>query len=98
MFPFFLAHGPAFKSQYVSPPIESIDVYPLMCRLLGIEPHPNDGSFENIKGILAHEGEPFKYETSLTKKTFITLSKSAIGMLYDVGCCMVIVMQYLCQS
>ncbi len=39
----FVAAGPAFRSNVVVPPFENVHVYPLMCRVLGIEPAPNDG-------------------------------------------------------
>ena len=38
MHPFFLAQGPAFKEGFVSEPFENVNVYSLMCHLLGIEP------------------------------------------------------------
>jgi ectonucleotide pyrophosphatase/phosphodiesterase family protein 5 len=44
----FIANGPAFrKNPLPSYPFHSnLDVYPLMCQLLGIEPKPNNGTFE----------------------------------------------------
>jgi predicted AlkP superfamily pyrophosphatase or phosphodiesterase len=39
----FIAHGPAFRSGLVLPPFDNVDVYPLLARLLGIAPQPNDG-------------------------------------------------------
>ena len=52
MHPIFIAHGPAFKKGYKAEPFASIDLYPLLCRLLDIEPRLNNGSFEAIKQIL----------------------------------------------
>lgn len=51
---FFIAHGPAFKKGYVDSKedIENIDIYPLMCKILGIDPLPNNGSLDRIKSIL----------------------------------------------
>lgn len=40
----FLAHGPAFVSGKVIGPFANINVYALMCKLLGLQPAPNDGS------------------------------------------------------
>ena len=57
MHPFFIAHGPAFKSGYTSPAFNNTDIYPLLCHLLGIAPHPNNGSLENIKHILQEDEE-----------------------------------------
>ncbi|XP_060597085.1 ectonucleotide pyrophosphatase/phosphodiesterase family member 5-like [Ruditapes philippinarum] len=52
MRPFFIAMGPAFKKGYVSEQFNSVDIYPLMCHILGIEPAPNNGSLDNVKGLL----------------------------------------------
>jgi len=40
----FIAQGPAFRSGVTLPVFENVDVYPLLARLLGIEPPENDGS------------------------------------------------------
>jgi len=53
MHPIFIAHGPAFKKGYRAEPFESVDLYPLLCHMLDIEPRPNNGTFEAIKHILA---------------------------------------------
>jgi len=36
----------------VIPPFENVDVYPLLARLLGIEPAPNDGNPETLLPVL----------------------------------------------
>ncbi|MGD9563903.1 MAG: ectonucleotide pyrophosphatase/phosphodiesterase [Pyrinomonadaceae bacterium] len=48
----FVAHGPAFKRGYVAEPFENVNVYELMCKILGLKPAPNDGSIEKVKGML----------------------------------------------
>ena len=53
MHPIFIAHGPVFKKAYKAEPFESVDLYPLLCHLLDIEPRPNNGSLEAIEHILA---------------------------------------------
>ncbi len=40
----FIGHGPRFASGTRHLPVENIDVYNLLCALLGIEPAPNEGS------------------------------------------------------
>lgn len=47
----FRAIGPDFKHQSL-PHFENVNVYPLLCQLLGIEPAPNDGSAEVATEIL----------------------------------------------
>jgi predicted AlkP superfamily pyrophosphatase or phosphodiesterase len=39
----FIARGPAFRQGVVLPRFRNVSVYPLLARLLGVEPAPNDG-------------------------------------------------------
>jgi hypothetical protein len=39
----FIAQGPAFRRGIEVQPFDNVDVYPLLAKLLGIEPRPNDG-------------------------------------------------------
>ncbi|XP_054077956.1 ectonucleotide pyrophosphatase/phosphodiesterase family member 7 [Rissa tridactyla] len=48
----FRAVGPAFKQGLVVEPFESVNVYALLCELLGIVPEPHDGSLEIMKPML----------------------------------------------
>lgn len=55
----FRAVGPDFKEGYEAPFTEgeqsafhNTDLYPLLCRLLGVKPEPVDGDFNRIKKIL----------------------------------------------
>ena len=48
----FIAHGPAFKKGYVAEPFENIQVYELMCKILGLRPAKNDGSLEKVRPML----------------------------------------------
>lgn len=52
MKPFFRAVGPDFQKDLVVGPFETINVYPLMCHLLGINPEINDGHLDNTKQML----------------------------------------------
>ncbi|WP_189530435.1 alkaline phosphatase family protein [Paludibacterium paludis] len=40
----FVAHGPAFRKGVTLPAFGNVDLYPLMARLVGIHPEPNDGN------------------------------------------------------
>ena len=40
----FIAHGPAFRRGVVLPAFDNVDVYPLLARLAGVKPAPNDGN------------------------------------------------------
>lgn len=48
----FLADGPAFKSGEVAEPFQSVHIYELMCRILGLEPAENDGNPETVEKLL----------------------------------------------
>ncbi|EDO38395.1 predicted protein, partial [Nematostella vectensis] len=49
----FYARGPAFKTgYYFDGPLRSVDIYPMMCELLGIQPHPNNGSLSNMMQLM----------------------------------------------
>ncbi|KAL5013222.1 hypothetical protein ScPMuIL_007492 [Solemya velum] len=52
MYPFFIASGPAFKRGVVVEPFDMVDIYPLMCHVLGLTPAPNNGSLRNVKSFL----------------------------------------------
>jgi predicted AlkP superfamily pyrophosphatase or phosphodiesterase len=48
----FIAHGPAFRKGLILPPFDNVDVYPLLARLLAIEPEVNDGNFDHVRTAL----------------------------------------------
>jgi predicted AlkP superfamily pyrophosphatase or phosphodiesterase len=48
----FIAHGEAFKQRYTAQPFENIQIYNLMCRILGLTPAKNDGNLNAVRGML----------------------------------------------
>ena len=40
----FIGHGPAFKAGKTIPAFSNIELYNLMCRILGLTPAANDGN------------------------------------------------------
>ena len=52
MQPVFRAEGPDFKKNVRVPQFRNVSVYPLVCWILGIEPAPNDGDFEEVRPML----------------------------------------------
>ena len=48
----FIAHGPAFRRGTRLPAFDNVDVYPLLMRLLGLTPAPNDGSTHSVEAAL----------------------------------------------
>ena len=71
MHPFFMAHGPAIKENYMMKPFQSVDIYSLLCHLLGIEPSPNNGSMEHVRLML--KGTDISRATSA--KSFFALPR-----------------------
>ncbi|KAI6241680.1 Ectonucleotide pyrophosphatase/phosphodiesterase family member 6 [Aphelenchoides fujianensis] len=54
----FLARGPAFKPEFVNPPIEVVDVYQLALNLLGIEvKQEHNGTWSNVVDMLSEGWE-----------------------------------------
>jgi predicted AlkP superfamily pyrophosphatase or phosphodiesterase len=49
----FVANGPAFKRGVTLPTFDNVDVYPLLARLVGVRPAPNDGNFRDVEPALA---------------------------------------------
>ena len=45
---FFVARGPAFKHGAVLPPIDNVDIYPLMAKVLGVTATPDRGDKKNL--------------------------------------------------
>ena len=53
----FYAYGPAFRKNYVHPGFDNIDIYPLICEILDIEPAPVDGKLEHVIELLESKSE-----------------------------------------
>ncbi|GBN41836.1 hypothetical protein AVEN_152113-1 [Araneus ventricosus] len=45
--------GVSLKKNYISPPLQMVDIYGILCELLGIQPLPNNGTKSITKGIVA---------------------------------------------
>lgn len=65
MRPFFIAMGPDFKSNLKVETFSLVDLYPLMCQLLGLEPAPNNGSRQTVSLLLRedHDEGVWTFET-----------------------------------
>ncbi|XP_070786451.1 bis(5'-adenosyl)-triphosphatase enpp4 [Enoplosus armatus] len=55
MHPFLAAAGPSFRRGYQMSRLQSVDLYPLMCRLLSVQPQPNNGTLTWARCLLATE-------------------------------------------
>ncbi|XP_076461476.1 bis(5'-adenosyl)-triphosphatase enpp4-like [Babylonia areolata] len=56
MKPIFFARGPDFRKGVHSTSIRSVDIYPLLCRLLGLTPAANNGSGDSTAHFLVDGG------------------------------------------
>ena len=54
MFPIFIAHGPGFKKNYTIESFNNVDIYPLMCLLLGVPEGVNNGSLKNVLNMVLY--------------------------------------------
>lgn len=54
MLPIFIAHGPGIKKNFTTKSFYNVDIYPLMCLLLGVPEHANDGSLKNVIDMVAY--------------------------------------------
>ncbi|KAL5014928.1 hypothetical protein ScPMuIL_009198 [Solemya velum] len=52
MKPIFLARGPNIKPNYEISPFLTVDIYPLVCELLNLNPAPNNGSLARTRDML----------------------------------------------
>ncbi|XP_041831854.1 ectonucleotide pyrophosphatase/phosphodiesterase family member 1 [Melanotaenia boesemani] len=50
----FIGYGAGFKDKTVVPPFENIEIYNLICDLLGIRPAPNNGTHGSLNHLLRH--------------------------------------------
>ncbi|MBX3282238.1 MAG: alkaline phosphatase family protein [Acidobacteria bacterium] len=48
----FIASGPAFKRGYVAKPFANVEVYNVVCKILGLKPAPNDGDLDHVRSML----------------------------------------------
>ncbi|XP_053315883.1 bis(5'-adenosyl)-triphosphatase ENPP4 [Spea bombifrons] len=55
MHPFLAARGPAFQKNSKINTINSVDIYPMMCRILGLPAEANNGSLSSTRCLLAGE-------------------------------------------
>ncbi|XP_036384590.1 ectonucleotide pyrophosphatase/phosphodiesterase family member 7-like [Megalops cyprinoides] len=85
MKPFFRAVGPDFRKNLEVGPFETVNVYPLMCHLLGITPETNDGSLDATRHMLVSSMDTDSSEgTSFLSNIFTGLAAAA-GFLVMVG-------------
>ena len=51
----FYAVGPAFKTGYLQPTFNNIDIYPLIAEIMCIKPAHVDGNINHVSGMLLNK-------------------------------------------
>lgn len=69
----FFAQGPVFKVGYKIEPFSILDVYPMMCDLLGIEPRPHNGTMETDRKMYKQEEAPTAGQQSIIVRSSCSL-------------------------
>lgn len=49
----FIGAGPSFRRGVALPDFDNVDVYPLVAKLVGVRPEPNDGDLDELAAALA---------------------------------------------
>jgi hypothetical protein len=74
MWPIFIAHGPAFKKNFKIDSFKNVDIYPLMCHILGVQ--PGTACFRPI----THHKSNF----SLNKLTFLAINNGSLERVLNM--------------
>lgn len=62
MHPVFMASGPVFKKNFTQEKIAySVDVYPLMCYILGISHGVINGTLDNFKDLIVYDFRQYRF-------------------------------------
>lgn len=69
MKPFFRAVGPVFHKNLEVGPFETVNIYPLMCHILGIRPEVNDGHLNATKHMLVSSTGEFLRTAAADRRT-----------------------------
>ncbi|XP_061163269.1 glycerophosphocholine cholinephosphodiesterase ENPP6-like [Saccostrea echinata] len=70
----FRATGPAFRKNFVSKPIANVELYQIMCDILGIKPKENNGTWSKIAQMM------IKTDTSSARPTELFFPLFLFGM------------------
>jgi ectonucleotide pyrophosphatase/phosphodiesterase family protein 5 len=85
MLPIFISHGPNFKSNFTIQPFNNVDIYPLMCFLLDVQPAVNNGTLENVIDMVSTRVIEKRFNLA-----FILLTLIPIGMIASTAFCLCI--------
>uniref|UniRef100_A0A3Q2C9W6 Ectonucleotide pyrophosphatase/phosphodiesterase 2 n=1 Tax=Cyprinodon variegatus TaxID=28743 RepID=A0A3Q2C9W6_CYPVA len=79
----FVGHGPSFKFQKSVPEFDNIELYNVMCDLLGLKPAPNNGTHGSLNDLL--KNPPFQ-PTVPEEVTPPSPASDSDMVTHDLGC------------
>uniref|UniRef100_A0A8C5C0L3 SMB domain-containing protein n=1 Tax=Gadus morhua TaxID=8049 RepID=A0A8C5C0L3_GADMO len=80
----FAGHGPSFKFQKQVASFENIELYNIMCDLLGLKPAPNNGTYGSLNDML--RDPPFLPTVPQEVTSPSPTSPPKTTVTYDLGC------------
>ncbi|NP_001090160.1 ectonucleotide pyrophosphatase/phosphodiesterase 2 L homeolog [Xenopus laevis] len=80
----FVGHGPSFKYKTKVPPFENIELYNVMCDLLGLKPAPNNGTHGSLNHLLRVASYKPAIPDEVSKPLPIVTSPSTVNE--ELGC------------
>uniref|UniRef100_A0AAQ4PNS6 SMB domain-containing protein n=1 Tax=Gasterosteus aculeatus aculeatus TaxID=481459 RepID=A0AAQ4PNS6_GASAC len=80
----FMGHGPSFKFQKKVPEFDNIELYNVMCDLLGLKPAPNNGTYGSLNDMLKDPPHRPAIPEEVTSPS--PASDPASAVTHDPGC------------
>uniref|UniRef100_A0AAY4E545 SMB domain-containing protein n=1 Tax=Denticeps clupeoides TaxID=299321 RepID=A0AAY4E545_9TELE len=80
----FLGYGPSFKFKTKVPAFENIELYNIMCDLLGVKPAPNNGTHGSLNHLLKNPTHKPSLPEEVCKPSSTTTAPTAVTD--DLGC------------
>ncbi|TRY62509.1 hypothetical protein DNTS_033303 [Danionella cerebrum] len=94
MHPVFVARGPAFRRDYTKAFMRSVDLYPLMCSILGLKPLPNNGSLSSVQDLLVETSTPMPLVPPIPREpSYAWAVGSLLGAALVIGFLLMFVQQ-----
>ncbi|XP_073186358.1 autotaxin isoform X3 [Lepidochelys kempii] len=80
----FVGYGPSFKHKTKVPPFENIELYNIMCDLLGLKPAPNNGTHGSLNHLLRNNAYKPTMPDEVARPLYPVAAFSASE--FDLGC------------
>uniref|UniRef100_A0A8C8SDV4 Autotaxin n=1 Tax=Pelusios castaneus TaxID=367368 RepID=A0A8C8SDV4_9SAUR len=80
----FVGYGPTFKHKTKVPPFENIELYNVMCDLLGLKPAPNNGTHGSLNHLLRNNAYKPTMPEEVARPLYPVAAFSASE--FDLGC------------